>query len=450
MPSLTERFRNSWNAFMNRDPTPQLYSHHYGLSSSYRPDKVHLTRGNERSIITSIYNRIAVDCSAINIRHVRIDENNRFVEEIDSNLNNALKLDPNLDQTARNLVSDIVMSMFDEGVVAVVPTVTTTDPKDTDSYDIYEMRVGRIVNWYPEHILVQIYNPLIGDKVEILVEKRTTAIIENPFYAIMNDFNSMLQRLIRLLNQIDKFNNDVSANKIDLILQLPYVIKSESRKEQAEHRRKMIEDQLVNSQYGIAYTDGTERITQLNRPVENNLWNQAKDLLQQVYNQLGLTMSIFDGTADEQTILNYYNRTIDPILAAITEEMERKWISKTARTQLQAIRYFRDPFKLVPVKELAEIADKFTRNEIMTSNEIRSIVGMKPSDDPKADKLLNSNLNHQNEGMEFQNGDPEMMAEEPSVEGEIEAQVQESGEIAEDYDIEALTEEVLRKLEKEA
>lgn len=409
MPSLTERIRNSWNAFMNRDPTEKLYfnNYSYGFGSGYRPDRQRLTRGNERSIVNSIYNRIAVDCSSINIRHVKLNENDKYIGDIDSNLGLALKLDPNIDQTARGLVMDIVMSMFDEGVVAVVPTVTNIDPWDTDSYDIYELRTARILEWYPQHIKIEIYNHLNGNKVQMIVEKRTTAVIENPFYSLMNEFDSTLQRLIRILNQIDRFNANISAGKIDVILQLPYVIKSEARKEQAEHRRKMIEDQLVNSQYGIAYTDGTERITQLNRPIENNLWSQAKDLLQQIYNQLGLTQSIFDGTADEQTILNYYNRTIDPIMLAITEEMERKWLSKTARSQKQAIRYFRDPFKLVPVNNLAEISDKFTRNEIMTSNEIRSIVGMRPSDDPKADQLLNSNLNHykgnEEESTEIQN-----------------------------------------------
>lgn len=444
MPSLTERLRNSWNAFMNRDPTNRLYfDSHYGLSSGYRPDRPRLSRGNERSIVTTIYNRIAVDCSAINIKHVRLDENNRYVEDIDSHLGEALRLDPNLDQTARTFIIDVVQSMFDEGTIAIVPTVTTEDPRKSDAYDIYEMRTARILGWYPEHIKVEIYNHMTGQKVQMVVEKRTTAIIENPFYSLMNEYDSMLQRLIRILNQLDKFNTDISAGKIDLILQLPYVIKSDARKEQANIRRKMIEDQLVNSKYGIAYTDGTERITQLNRPVENNLWNQAKDLLQQIYNQLGLTQAIFDGTADEQTMLNYYNRVIDPIMTEIVEEMERKWLSKTARTQKQSIRYFRDPFKLVPVNNLAEISDKFTRNEIMTSNEIRSIVGMRPSEDPKADQLLNSNLNHYKDGADNQN--EEMIPEDQLEEVPEEAA---AGEIPEGIDTQAIMEEVLKELEK--
>lgn len=405
MPSLGERLKNSWNAFLGRDPTKEInkyYETAYG-GSSYRPDRIRLSRGNERSIVTSIYNQIAVDVSQVNIKHVRVNQNNQFIEIINSDLNHALTISANIDQTGRALLKDLVLSMFDEGVVAVVPVVTSVDPLD-GSYKIYELRIGKIIEWFPRNVRVEIYNDITGKKQQIVVEKQWTAIIENPFYSIMNEPNSTLQRLIRILNQIDRLNEKNSAGKLDLIVQVPYPIKLQARKEQAEMRRKEIEEQLTGSQYGIAYTDVTEKIVQLNRPLENNLWEQAKDLIQQLYNQLGFSPTIFDGTADESAMLNYNNRTITPIVSAITEEMERKWLSQTAITQGQAIRFFTDPFKLVPVADLAEIADKFTRNEIMSSNEIRAVIGMQPSDDPKADMLINSNLNQSNEAINEMNG----------------------------------------------
>lgn len=405
MPSLGERLKNSWNAFLGRDPTKEInkyYETAYG-GSSYRPDRIRLSRGNERSIVTSIYNQIAVDVSQVNIKHVRVNQNNQFIEIINSDLNHALTISANIDQTGRALLKDLVLSMFDEGVVAVVPVVTSVDPLD-GSYKIYELRIGKIIEWFPRNVRVEIYNDITGKKQQIVVEKQWTAIIENPFYSIMNEPNSTLQRLIRILNQIDRLNEKNSAGKLDLIVQVPYPIKLQARKEQAEMRRREIEEQLTGSQYGIAYTDVTEKIVQLNRPLENNLWEQAKDLIQQLYNQLGFSPTIFDGTADESAMLNYNNRTITPIVSAITEEMERKWLSQTAITQGQAIRFFTDPFKLVPVADLAEIADKFTRNEIMSSNEIRAVIGMQPSDDPKADMLINSNLNQSNEAINEMNG----------------------------------------------
>jgi hypothetical protein len=392
MPKISERIRNGWNAFMGRDPTIR-----YGYGSSLKPDRIVLTRNNSRSIINSIFNRIAVDVAAININHVKVNAEGNYTETIKSDLNNALTVSANLDQTGRSLRQDIVMSMFDEGVVAVVPINTDRDPYDTDSYKIYDLRVGKIKEWYPSQIRVELYNEVKGRKQEVVVDKSITAIIENPFYSIMNEPNALLQRLIRILNQLDRTNEQCSAGKMDIIIQLPYSIKSKAREVQAEERRRSLERQLTGSQYGIGYIDGTEHVTQLNRSVENNLWTQAKDLTFDLYNQLGLTQSIFDGTADEKTLLNYQNRTINPIITAIAEEMERKWISKTARTQGQAIRFFNDPLKLIPVSQLAEMADKLTRNEIMSSNEVRSAIGLKPSDDPKADELRNSNLNHPDE-----------------------------------------------------
>lgn len=409
MPTLGERVKRSWNAFMGRDPT--VYRYDSGFGSNYRPDRMRFKSNNSRSIVTSIYNRIAVDCAQIDIRHIRLDPKyERYKETIKSPLNECLSLNANLDQTGRALIQDAVMSMFDEGCIALVPTDTSDNPELTDSYDIYKIRVGKIKEWYPSSVKVEVYNENTGQKQDVIMLKRNVAIVENPFYAIMNEPNSTLQRLIRVLNQIDRTNEQNSAGKLDLIIQLPYVIKSEAKREQANARRKEIEAQLTGSQYGIAYTDGTERITQLNRSVENNLWSQAKDLTSQLYNQLGLTEAIFNGTASAEVLLDYYNRTIEPILAALINEMERKWLSKTARTQLQAIRFFRDPFRLVPVSQIAEIADKFTRNEIMTSNEIRAVIGMTPSEDPKADQLVNSNLNHQEntpEQSDFLEEDPD-------------------------------------------
>lgn len=388
--TLGSRLRHAWNAFRNRDPTEQFKD--IGASYYYRPDRVRLTRGNERSIVTSIYNRIAIDVASIDIKHCRLDDNERFVSEIDSNLNSCLTLEANIDQTARAFRQDIVMSMFDEGCVAIVPVDTTLDPNKTNSYDILSMRTGKILEWYPQHVKVRVYNEKTGKKEDITVPKSTVGIIENPLYSIINEPNSTMQRLIRKLSLLDITDEQTASGKLDLIIQLPYVIKTEARRQQAENRRKDIEMQLASSKYGIAYTDGTERITQLNRSVENNLLKQIESLTSTLYSQLGITQAILDGTADEKTMLNYNNRTIEPIVSAIVDEMKRKFLTKTARSQKQTILFFRDPFKLVPVNDIAEIADKFTRNEITTSNEIRQIIGLKPSDDPKADQLINSNI----------------------------------------------------------
>lgn len=414
MSTFRERLKNSWNAFLGRDPTTIYNYTDVGPGFSYRPDRTVLSRGNDRSIITSIYNQIAIDVSLVDIRHVRLDENKQYAEDIDSSLNNALLYNANLDQTGRQLTKDLVLSLFDEGCVAVIPTLTDVNPRNTESYQIYKLRVGKIMEWFPHDVKVKVYNEDSGKKEELILPKKMVAIIENPFYAIMNEPNSAFQRLRRLLNQVDRVNDQQSAGKMDLIIQLPYITKTPTRQLQAEERRKKIEAQLTGSQYGIAYIDGTEKITQLNRSITNNLWEQAKDLTEQIYNQLGFSQAIFDGTADEKTLLNYHNRTIAPILTAITEEYQRKFLSDTAVTQGQAIMYFRAPFKLVPVENLAEIADKFTRNEIMTKNEFRSILGMKPSDDPKADELRNSNINHPDEAMDQQ----QMMPQEGEVEGQ--------------------------------
>lgn len=388
--SFTSRLKHAWNAFFNKDPTD--YYKNVGTSYTYRPDRPRLTRGNERSIVTSVYNRIALDASSVSIQHVRLDENNRFLSVIDSGLNNCLTVEANLDQTGRAFIQDIVMSMLDEGSVAIVPVETTFNPEITGSYDIISMRTGQILEWYPSHVKVRVYNEKTGRKEDIMLPKSTVGIVENPLYAVINEPNSTMQRLIRKLNLLDVVDEQSSSGKLDLIIQLPYIIKTEARRQQAEKRRQDIVDQLAGSKYGIAYTDGTERITQLNRPVENNLMKQIEYLTSMLYSQLGITQSILDGTADDKTMLNYYNRTIEPILSAIVDEMKRKFLTKTARSQLQSISFFRDPFKLVPVSDISEIADKFTRNEIMTSNEIRQIIGMKPSDDPKADELRNKNL----------------------------------------------------------
>lgn len=388
--TLTSRFKNALNVFMNRDPTSSYRD--VGVGYTYRPDRPRFTRGNERSIIASINNRIALDAAAINIQHCRLDENKRFVEEIDSYLNECLNLQANIDQTGRAYFQDAVSSMLDEGVVALVPVDTLNKPNSPNTYDILSMRTGKILEWYPTKVKVRIYNDRTGRKEEIILPKSKVAIVENPLFAVMNEPNSTMQRLVRKLNLLDAVDEQSSAGKLDLIIQLPYVIKSEARRTQAENRRKDIEMQLSGSKYGIAYTDGTERITQLNRPVENNLLKQVEYLTSMLFSQLGITQSILDGTADEKTMLNYYSRTIEPIVAAIVDEMKRKFLTKTARTQGQSIEYFRDPFKLVPVNDIAEIADKFTRNEIMTSNEFRQVIGMKPSSDPRADQLRNSNI----------------------------------------------------------
>lgn len=392
---FVDRLQHGWNAFMGRDPT-QAYQN-IGVSNYLRPDRPRFTRGNERSIVTSVYNRIALDVSAISIQHVRLDDNNRFKDQIDSGLNRCLTLSANIDQTGRAFVQDAVMSMLDEGCVAVVPIDTTINPTTSDSYDILSMRTAKILEWYPNHIRIRVYNEKIGRQEEVIVPKKMVAIVENPLYAVINEPNSTMQRLVRKLGLLDITDEQTASGKLDLIIQLPYIIKTEARRQQAEERRKNIEMQLAGSKYGIAYTDGTERITQLNRSLENNLMKQIEYLTSMLYSQLGITQSILDGTADEKTMLNYYSRTIEPIVSAIVDEMKRKFLTKTARSQHQSIVYFRDPFKLVPVNDIAEIADKFTRNEIMTSNELRQVVGMRPSDDPKADKLINSNLNHPDE-----------------------------------------------------
>lgn len=397
MVSFTSRLKHAWTAF--NDDTSINYSD-LGVSYSYRADRPRLTRGNERSIVTSVYNRVALDVAAIDIKHVRLDKNGRFLSAIEDGLNNCLTLEPNIDQTARSFMQDVVISMFDEGCVAIVPVETTTNPNVSGSYDILSMRVGQIIDWYPKYVRVRLYNEERGRKEDILISKSAVAIVENPLYAVINEPNSTMQRLIRKLNLLDVIDEQSGAGKLDLIIQLPYVIKTEARRQQAEKRRKDIEDQLAGTKYGIAYTDGTEHITQLNRSVNNNLMSQIEYLTSMLYSQLGITQSILDGTADERTLLNYNNRTIEPIIAAITNEMKRKFLTKTARSQMQSIMYFKDPFKLVPVNDLAEIADKFTRNEIMTSNEIRQIVGMRPSDDPNADELRNKNLSESKESME--------------------------------------------------
>lgn len=394
---LGTRLQHAWNAFVNnRDPTMQYRD--IGASYSYRPDRPRLTRGNERSIVTSVYNRIAIDCSAIDIKHVRLDDNERFKEEIDSGLNNCLSVEANIDQSGRAFIQDVVMSMLDEGCVAIIPVETDKDPILTDSYKILSMRTGKILEWYPSHVKVRAYDERTGRKEDIVLPKARVGIVENPLYAVINEPNSTMQRLIRKLCLLDAIDEQSGSGKLDLIIQLPYIIKTEARRQQAENRRKDIEMQLAGSKYGIAYTDGTERITQLNRPVENNLMKQIEYLTQMLYSQLGITQAVLDGTADEQTMLNYYDRTIEPILSAIVDEMKRKFLTKTARSQKQSIEFYRDPFRLVPVNNIADIADKFTRNEILTSNEIRQIIGMKPSDDPKADQLINSNINHAGEG----------------------------------------------------
>ena len=396
------RLQHSWNAFMNRDPTV-YYTNAGGNYYTYRPDRIRLTRGNERSIVTSVYNRIGLDVASIDIKHCRLDKNGRFIEVIDSSLNNCLNLEANIDQTGRAFKQDIVMSMLDEGCVAIVPIDTTINPSVSGSYDINSMRTGKILEWYPAHIKVKVYNDQTGNYEELILPKSTVGIVENPLYAVMNEPNSTLQRLIRKLNLLDAIDEQSGSGKLDLIIQLPYTIRSDARRQQAEKRRKEIESQLSDSKYGIAYADGTERITQLNRSVENNLMSQIEYLTSMLYSQLGITQSILDGTADEQTQLNYLTRSIEPIVSAIVDEMKRKFLTKTARSQNQSISYFRDPFKLVPVNDIAEIADKFTRNEIMTSNEIRQVIGMQPSNDPKADQLVNSNISQPTDSSESNN-----------------------------------------------
>ena len=394
--TLGSRLKHAWNAFTNnRDPT--ITYHDIGPGYSIRPDRPRFSRGNERTIITSILNRIALDAASIDLIHCKLDDNGQFVENVNSKLNSCLTLSANIDQTGRAFRHDIYMSLLDEGSVAIVPVETTMNPKITDSYDISSMRVGKIVEWFPQYVRISLYNERTGRKEEVTMHKSKVAIVENPLYPVMNEPNSTVQRLIRKLALLDNIDEQSGSGKLDLIIQLPYVVKSEARRQQAEKRRKDIEMQLAGSKYGIAYTDGTEKITQLNRSLENNLLKQIEYLMTQAYSQLGLTQAIMEGTADDKTMLNYYDRTVEPLVAAVADAMKRVFLTKTARTQMQSITYFRNPFKLVPVNDVAEIADKFTRNEIMTSNEIRQIVGMKPSNDPKADELRNSNLNHPDE-----------------------------------------------------
>lgn len=391
MASFMDRLQHAWNAFTN--PTDILKSSYNVYSSSYRPDRVRLTRGNERSIITAIYNRLSLDVASISIQHAKVDDNGHYVESIDSSLNQCLTVSANLDQTGKGFIQDVVLSLLDEGCVAIIPVDTNIDPIDSGSFKIESLRTGKILEWMPEHVKVRVYNERTGQKQDIVVPKSTTAIIENPFYSVMNEKNSILQRLLRKMVLLDVIDEQSGAGKLDMIIQLPYIIKTEARRQQAEQRRKDIEMQLANSKYGIAYTDGTEHITQLNRSLDNNLLKQIEYLTSMLYSQLGITTEVLNGTADEKTMSNYYSRTIEPIASAITDEMRRKFLTKTARSQKQSIIFFRDPFKLVPVSSIAEIADKFTRNEIMSSNEIRQIIGMKPVDDQRANELRNKNLN---------------------------------------------------------
>ena len=399
--SFSSRIKHAWNAFTSRDPTDGY--NYMGPGSYARPDRPRFTRGNERSLTTSVYNRLSLDVAYMNIKHIRLDKDDRYISDIDSGLNTCLTLEANLDQTSRAFIQDIVMSLLDEGSVAIVPVDTTSSPDMTNSYDIQSMRVGKVLQWYPSHVKVQVYNEKTGFKEDLNIPKRMVGLIENPLYAVINEPNSTMQRLVRKLNLLDVVDEQSSSGKLDMIIQLPYIIKSEARRQQAEKRREDIEHQLTGSKYGIAYTDGTEKITQLNRPVENNLMKQIEYLTSMLYSQLGITQSILDGTADEKTMLNYYNRTIEPIISAIVDEMKRKFLTKTARSQKQSIWFFRDPFKLVPVNDIAEIADKFTRNEITSSNEIRQFIGMKPSRDPKADELRNKNLSESKDGPEVAN-----------------------------------------------
>lgn len=391
MATIGSRLKHAWNAFVDStfNTTPRSYE---GASYGYRPDRQRLNFSTERSIISSIYTRLSIDIAAVNIRHVRLDDEERYIETIDSGLNSCLNLEANIDQAATAFRQDIAMTLFDRGTAAIVPVETTVNPETSGGYDIKNMRVGEIVTWHPQHVKVNVYNEQKGLREELALGKRYVAVVDNPLYSVMNEPNSTLQRLIRKLHQLDAIDEQSSSGKLDIIIQLPYVIKSEARREQAQQRRKDLEDQLKGSQYGVAYTDATEKIVQLNRPSENNLLKQIEYLTAMLYSQLGLTEEVMNGTADEKTMLNYNNRTIAPILTAITEAMRRTFLTKTARSQNQSIMFFRDPFKLVPITDIAEIADKFTRNEIMTANQILAVMGMKPSKDPKADLLQNSNM----------------------------------------------------------
>ena len=390
MPSIINRLQSGWNAFMGRDPTRVYNTQELGAGSSYRPDRVRYYGFNDRSIISAVINRIGIDASSVDVKHVRL-EDDRYIETIKSKLNTVLTADANIDQTGRAFMQDVVESMCEDGVVAIVPTDTTTNPFN-GSYDIEKMRVGKVKEWYPKHVQVEVYNENSGRRETITLPKAMVALPQNPLYAVMNEPNSTLQRLKRTLANLDILDDRNSSGKLDLIIQLPYTIKSQSRRELAESRRKDIEMQLIGSKYGIAYTDATERIMQLNRPIENNYWSQAKDLTTMLYNQLGLTESVFDGTADEKTMTNYYERTIKPILLAITEEMDRKFLTKTAKSQGQAIKFFSDPFKYVTISSMVNVADVFRRNEIATSNELRTVIGWKPFNDERADDIRNPNM----------------------------------------------------------
>jgi hypothetical protein len=403
--NIGSRLKRAWNAFTNRDPTGGYKS--VGPGYSLSPSRPRLSRGNEKSIVNAVLTRIAMDAAAIDIKHCRLDKNGRYLEDVDSPLNDCFNLSANIDQTGRAFKLDVYLSLLDEGCIALVPIDTTDNPDDTNSYDINSMRVCKILDWYPRHVRVLAYNDRTGEKEELVIPKSQVAIIENPAYSVMNEPNSTMQRLKKKLSLLDATDEQSASGKLDLIIQLPYAVKGELRRQQAEERRKDIEDQLMNGKYGIAWTDGTEKITQLNRSVENNLMKQIEYLTNLFYSQLGVTQSVMDGTADEKTMLNYNNRTIEPLVAAVVDEVKRKFLTKTARTKGQSISYFTDPFKLVPVDNIAEIADKFTRNEIMTSNEIRQIIGMKPSDDPKADQLINSNISQPNQEEELMVDDTE-------------------------------------------
>lgn len=394
--NIMTRLKHSWNAFMNRDPTYDYRNTGPGYSS--RPDRPRFTRGNERSIVTAIYNRIALDAASVDINHCRIDNDGRFIEKINSSLNSCLNLEANIDQTGRAFIQDVVMSMLDEGCVAIVPVDTDINPSQTESYKILSMRTGKILEWYPRHVKVRVYNERTGEREEIKLEKKMVAIVENPLYAVINEHNSTMQRLTRKLALLDNMDERISSGKLDMIIQLPYSIKSEARRTLANERRADLEKQLSDSTYGIGYVDGTEKIVQLNRPLDNNLMKQVEYLTAQLYSQLGITQAILDGSASEEEMLNYYSRTIEPIVSAIVDEMKRKFLTKTARSQNQTIEFFRDSFRLVPLNKIAEIAGVFTQNEILTANEVRQIIGMKPSNDPKADQLVNSNINQTGPG----------------------------------------------------
>lgn len=429
MPKFGDRLQHAWNAFMGRDPTPPQQKLTVGFSN-YRPDRPHLSMGNDRSIVNTVYNRIAIDAAAISIQHVKVDENGHYLETVNSGLNNALTLEANIDQTGRMLIQDVVMSMCDEGVVALVPTDTDISPLETGGYDILKMRTGSITQWYPEYVKVRVYNERTGNKEEVVLPKSMVAIIENPLYSVMNEPNSTLKRLVRSLANLDVINQQNASGKLDLIIQLPYIINNDRKREQAETRRKDIEAQLTGTKYGIAYADGSERITQLNRPIENQLWQQIKDLTEMLYSQLGMTPEVFNGTADESVMLNYYNRTIEPILSAITDEMQRKFLTKTARTKRHAIKFYRDPFRLVPAGELAEIANVLTQTEVLSSNEVRAMIGYKPVDTQRANELINKSINPSEYGMM-----PEEASEEYDPTGDID-------------DIESQYQELLAEIER--